>query len=92
MSTHKNRARAVSTRLAHWNSPRILVAIVLGFSLLGPLLADLAIPDVAELHLHNPAWPPHAKFGLDAQLFIAVVMLVLLAAALLLEGRRERRH
>lgn len=146
------------TRPTHWTLPRLLVGAVLLNTLLGPLLADLVIPEVANLHLHNPAWPPHAKFhdaqyigmglllgviglvvlsgragdqrarfrlaaalgavtwlamfgallfpgtaaqdpehaadavmvlGLDPQLFIALVMLVLLAAALLLERTRS---
>jgi hypothetical protein len=49
-----------------WTLPRLLVGVVLLNTLVGPLLADLVIPDIAARHLHNPNWPPHAKFH-DAQ-------------------------
>ncbi|MEV4603434.1 DUF6640 family protein [Amycolatopsis sp. NPDC049253] len=32
----------------------------------GPLPADFLVPHSAKQHLHNPNWPPHAKFQ-DAQ-------------------------
>ncbi|RDI68852.1 DUF6640 family protein [Nocardia pseudobrasiliensis] len=53
--------------------PRVLVGTVLVNTLIGPLLADLVIPDIAEQHLRNPNWPPHAKFH-DAQ-YIGMGML-----------------
>ncbi|MFI9394251.1 DUF6640 family protein [Streptomyces bauhiniae] len=39
----------------------------------GPLLADFLVPRSANQHLHNPNWPPHAKFH-NAQ-YIAMGML-----------------
>lgn len=66
----------------HWTLPRILVRVVLFFTLFGPLLADLVIPDIAELHLHNPAWPPHAKFH-DAQYIVMGALIGLLGIAIL---------
>lgn len=60
----------------HWTLPRILVRVVLFFTLFGPALADLVVPAVADMHLHNPNWPPHAKFH-DAQY---IGMTVLMAA------------
>ncbi|WP_245401419.1 DUF6640 family protein [Nocardia albiluteola] len=53
--------------------PRSLVGAVLVNTMVGPLLADLVIPDVARQHLRNPGWPPHAKFH-DAQ-YIGMGML-----------------
>ncbi|MFI9505652.1 DUF6640 family protein [Nocardia sp. NPDC052566] len=50
----------------HWTLPRVLVGAVLTNTVVGPLLADMVIPEVAKQHLHNPNWPPHAKFH-DAQ-------------------------
>ncbi|MEV0643972.1 DUF6640 family protein [Phytomonospora sp. NPDC050363] len=66
----------------HWTAPRILVRVVLFFTLLGPLLADLAIPAVADLHLHNPAWPPHAKFH-DAQYIVMAALIAGVGLAVL---------
>jgi hypothetical protein len=28
----------------------------------GPLVADFAYRPTARQHIHNPNWPPHAKF------------------------------
>ncbi|KZM71281.1 DUF6640 family protein [Nocardia terpenica] len=53
-------------RQRFWTLPRTLVGAVLANTLIGPLAADLLIPDIAKQHLHNPNWPPHAKFH-DAQ-------------------------
>jgi|GEM_PF-1416784 len=52
---------------------RVLVGAVLANTVVGPLLADLVIPDIARQHLRNPNWPPHAKFH-DAQ-YIGMGML-----------------
>ena len=38
-----------------------LVAFVAVFGF-GGYIADAVIPATARQHLHNPAWPPHAKF------------------------------
>jgi hypothetical protein len=74
------------TRPRHWTLPRILVAAVAVITLLGALLADVVVPDLAAQHAFNPAWPPHAKFH-DAQY---VVMSILLGAiGLVLVGRRH---
>ncbi|GAB3449798.1 hypothetical protein GCM10027436_45050 [Actinophytocola sediminis] len=53
---------------------------------LGPLLFDLVLHDTAHEHIHNPAWPPHAKFH-DAQYMVMALLLGLLALGLL-----ARRH
>ncbi|MFI6870000.1 DUF6640 family protein [Nocardia sp. NPDC050406] len=71
--------------------PRVLVGVVLLFALLGPLLADLVIPDVAALHLHNPAWPPHAKFH-DAQYIVMSALLGVVGFTLLLRPGGEPRR
>ncbi|MGH8878057.1 MAG: DUF6640 family protein [Stackebrandtia sp.] len=75
----------------HWTTPRLLVGVALFFSLAGPLLADLVIPDVAALHLHNPAWPPHAKFH-DAQYIVMSFLLALLGFATLRRRGGDRRR
>jgi hypothetical protein len=56
-----------------WTLPRMLVGAVLVNTLVGPLVADLVVPDIAKQHLRNPNWPPHAKFH-DAQ-YIGMGML-----------------
>ncbi|RDI51555.1 DUF6640 family protein [Nocardia mexicana] len=73
-----------------WDAARILVGIVLGFCVLGPLLADLVVPDVAELHLHNPAWPPHAKFH-DAQYIVMSALLGGIGLVMLARRDGDRR-
>lgn len=71
-----------TARARHWTLPRILVRVVLFFTLFGPLLADLVIPDIAARHLHNPAWPPHAKFH-DAQYIVMGALTGLIGIAIL---------
>ncbi|ADD39974.1 DUF6640 family protein [Stackebrandtia nassauensis] len=72
----------MATTPRHWTLPRILVRVVLFFSLFGPALADLAIPDVAAMHLHNPNWPPHAKFH-DAQYLVMAALLAAIGLTML---------
>ena len=43
------------------NIARWIVALVAVFNF-GGLAADALIPFTARQHLHNPRWPPHAKF------------------------------
>ena len=51
-----------------------MVASLLGAIGIGPLIADFLYRPTAERHIHNPGWPPHAKFH-DAQ-YIAMSPLV----------------
>lgn len=53
---------------------RALVGSLLGAIGAGPLLADFVYRPTAAQHIHNPNWPPHAKFH-DAQ-YIAMTPLV----------------
>lgn len=48
---------------------RAFVGVVLAITGVSPALADLVIPATAKQHLHNPNWPPHAKFH-DAQYIV----------------------
>ncbi|MBO3681999.1 DUF6640 family protein [Streptomyces sp. NEAU-YJ-81] len=41
---------------------RAVVGAALVVTGVGPLLADFVVPRSARQHLHNPNWPPHAKF------------------------------
>jgi hypothetical protein len=41
---------------------KALVSLVAIATALGGALADLVIPATAKQHMHNPHWPPHAKF------------------------------
>jgi hypothetical protein len=66
----------------HWSLPRVLVALVAVETTLGALMFDLVLGDTARQHLHNPAWPPHAKFH-DAQYIVMSLGLGLLALVLL---------
>ena len=43
----------------------------------GGLLADAMIPVTAQQHLHNPRWPPHAKFH-NCQTMVMGVLLGLI--------------
>ena len=53
---------------------RAVVASLLAAIGIGPLVADFLYRPTAERHIHNPLWPPHAKFH-DAQ-YIAMSPLV----------------
>lgn len=53
---------------------RAVVGSLLGAIGVGPFVADFAYKPTANQHIHNPAWPPHAKFH-DAQ-YIAMSPLV----------------
>ena len=53
---------------------RTLVGSLLAAIGVGPLLADFVYRPTANQHIHNPSWPPHAKFH-DAQ-YIAMSPLI----------------
>ena len=48
---------------------KAVVGVALVATGVGPLLADFVVPRSAKQHLHNPKWPPHAKFH-DAQYIV----------------------
>ncbi|MFJ4831926.1 DUF6640 family protein [Streptomyces sp. NPDC088747] len=41
---------------------RAVIGAALVATGVGPLLADFVVPRSAGQHMHNPNWPPHAKF------------------------------
>ncbi|MBO0781122.1 MAG: hypothetical protein J2P37_20070 [Ktedonobacteraceae bacterium] len=41
---------------------KALVSLMAIATALGGALADLVIPATAKQHMHNPHWPPHARF------------------------------
>ena len=55
-------------------SSRAVVGSLLAAIGVGPLLVDFVYKPTAKQHIHNPNWPPHAKFH-DAQ-YIAMSPLV----------------
>ncbi|SCL65381.1 hypothetical protein GA0070606_4131 [Micromonospora citrea] len=61
--------------------PRTLTILVATVTTIGALLADLVVPDLAAQHVHNPGWPPHAKFH-DAQYVVMTVLLGLIGLGL----------
>ncbi|WP_336085779.1 DUF6640 family protein [Nocardia sp. SSK8] len=65
------------------STTRVLVILLAVITAAGALLADYLIPASADQHLHNPAWPPHAKFH-DAQYIVMSILLGALALILLL--------
>ncbi|QIS09077.1 DUF6640 family protein [Nocardia arthritidis] len=64
--------------------------MVLLNTLVGPLLADLVIPDIARRHLHNPNWPPHAKFH-DAQYIGMGALLGAIGLRILVRRKGDQR-
>ncbi|MFE6862223.1 DUF6640 family protein [Nocardia sp. NPDC057668] len=70
--------------------PRILAVVVAIATAFGAVLADLVVPAGAAQHLHNDAWPPHAKFH-DAQYIAMTVLLSAIAVALLLRRNARSR-
>ena len=62
-----------------------IVAAVAVFNF-GGYVADAVVPFTAKQHLHNPRWPPHAKFH-NGQTMLMGIGLGLLSLCLLF-GRR----
>lgn len=48
----------------------------------GGFLFDAVLPNTARVHLHNPAWPPHAKFH-NGQTMLLGIFLGTLALVIL---------
>ncbi|WP_435591689.1 DUF6640 family protein [Nocardia sp. bgisy118] len=74
------------------SAPRILAVLVALVTVFGALLADFVVPESAGQHLHNDAWPPHAKFH-DAQYIVMSILLGAVALTLLVQrggGTRSR--
>jgi membrane protein DedA with SNARE-associated domain len=61
---------------------KIIVSLVALATLFGALLADFLIPATAKQHIHNPHWPPHAKFH-DGQTILLGVLLGAVSLGLL---------
>ncbi|MGA6208875.1 DUF6640 family protein [Nocardia testacea] len=70
--------------------PRLVVAVVAVITMVGAVLADLVIPDLAAQHAFNPNWPPHAKFH-DAQYMVMTVLLGIIGLTLALRPGRDTR-
>src|SRR3954463_13960211 len=68
---------------------RTLVGSVLAAIGVGPLIADFAYGPTAEQHIHNPNWPPHAKFH-DAQYIVMTPLVSAVGLRTLLQRRRRR--
>ncbi|WP_283136942.1 DUF6640 family protein [Rhizohabitans arisaemae] len=76
--------------LAPMSVSRTLITIVGVITMVGAVLADLVIPELAVQHAFNPAWPPHAKFH-DAQYMVMTVLLGLIGLALAVRRGRNMR-
>lgn len=66
-----------------------LIGVVAAVTAVGPFLADWN-----ETHIHNPAWPPHAKFH-NAQTMSTGVGLAVTSVAILARSRGtadDQRH
>jgi hypothetical protein len=69
---------------------RALIGSLLAAIGVGPLLVDFAYKPTAKQHIHNPNWPPHAKFH-DAQ-YIAMSPLVSAVGLRILFQRDGNAH
>jgi hypothetical protein len=63
---------------------RTLVGSLLAAIGVGPLIADFAYGPTAEQHIHNPNWPPHAKFH-DAQYIVMTPLVSAVGLRILLQ-------
>src|SRR3954453_2838867 len=63
---------------------RTLVGSFLAAIGVGPLIADFAYGPTAEQHIHNPNWPPHAKFH-DAQYIVMTPLVSAVGLRILLQ-------
>ncbi|KAJ4355198.1 hypothetical protein N0V95_003158 [Ascochyta clinopodiicola] len=59
-----------------------ILSIVNLVTLTGPFLADWNNPNPSETHIHNPSWPPHARYHngqtMSTGLFIGLVTFFIL--------------
>ncbi|MDT7578418.1 MAG: hypothetical protein QOH17_4751 [Pseudonocardiales bacterium] len=71
-------------------SSRAVVGSLLAAIGVGPLLVDFVYKPTAKQHIHNPSWPPHAKFH-DAQ-YIAMTPIVSAVGLRILFQRNGNPH
>jgi hypothetical protein len=69
---------------------RAVVGSLLAAIGVGPLLVDFVLKPTARQHIHNPNWPPHAKFH-DAQ-YIAMSPLISAVGLRILFQRKANAH
>jgi hypothetical protein len=63
-----------------------VVASLLAAIGIGPLLVDFVYKPTAKQHIHNPNWPPHAKFH-DAQYIVMSLALGAIALIMVVKDR-----
>lgn len=71
---------------------KTLVSLVAIATALGGALADLVIPATANQHMHNPHWPPHAKFHNGQTIWLGVFLGLLTLWLLWYPGGEQPVH